>query len=80
MKLVVVWDIALCSPYMNERFTGKYHHLQRRISAEQEISVLVTLLHVSLLPQNCLVVTVWDIEIMGCLQYYHRTEIQNILR
>jgi hypothetical protein len=30
----------ICSPYVNQRFGGKYHlHLQRRKSSQQEISV-----------------------------------------
>jgi hypothetical protein len=39
IKLVIFWDIAPCSPYMNRCFGGTYHrHLQGRKSAEQETS------------------------------------------
>jgi hypothetical protein len=42
MKVAILWDIAPCSPYMNERFGGTYHlHFQGRKSADQETSVLV---------------------------------------
>jgi hypothetical protein len=31
MKVAIFWDIAPCSPYMNQRFEGTYHHhLQSR--------------------------------------------------
>jgi hypothetical protein len=36
-KVAIFRDIALCSPYMNQRFGGTYHlHLQDRKSAEQD--------------------------------------------
>jgi hypothetical protein len=39
MKIVILWDIAPCSTYMNRRFGRIYHlHFQGRKSAEQETS------------------------------------------
>jgi hypothetical protein len=37
----IFWNITLCSPYVNQRFGGKYFiHFQDRKSAEQETGVL----------------------------------------
>jgi hypothetical protein len=44
MKAAVSWDIAPCSPYMNQRFGGTYYlHLQGGESDERETSVLAAL-------------------------------------
>jgi hypothetical protein len=41
MEAPIFWDIAPCSPYIKRRFGGMYHlHLQGKITAEQETSVL----------------------------------------
>jgi hypothetical protein len=37
MNVVIFWDIALCSQYVNQRFGGIYLQLQGRKSAEQVI-------------------------------------------
>jgi hypothetical protein len=40
MNVAIFWDIAPCSPYVNQRFGGTYHlYLQGKKSAEQETSV-----------------------------------------
>jgi hypothetical protein len=40
MKVVISWDIGLCSLYVNRRFGGTYHlHLQGLKLAYQETSV-----------------------------------------
>jgi hypothetical protein len=37
MNVATLWDIPLCSPYVNRHFGGAYHlHLQGRKSAEQK--------------------------------------------
>jgi hypothetical protein len=41
MSVAIFWNIAQCSPYVNQRFGGTYHlHLQGRKSEEQETSML----------------------------------------
>jgi hypothetical protein len=40
MNVVIFWDIAPCSPFVNQRFRRTYDlHLQGKKSAEQETSV-----------------------------------------
>jgi hypothetical protein len=35
MKVAILWDLAPCSPYINQGFGGKYHlHFQGRKSSE----------------------------------------------
>jgi hypothetical protein len=47
MKIVIFWDIAPCSPYMNRRFGGTYHfHLQGRKSAERRLRFPLPILHI----------------------------------
>jgi hypothetical protein len=37
MKVNIFWDVAPCSPHMNQRFGGTYHlHPQGRKSTEKE--------------------------------------------
>jgi hypothetical protein len=35
IKTAIFWDITPWNPYMNQRFVGKYHHLQDRKSGER---------------------------------------------
>jgi hypothetical protein len=40
IRVVIIWNLASYSPFMNRRFEEKYHlHPQGRKSAEQETSV-----------------------------------------
>jgi hypothetical protein len=53
MKVTVLWDIAPCSPYMNQRFGGMYYFLvQGRKSADRETSVLSIRTALSYVPEN----------------------------
>jgi hypothetical protein len=39
MNVAIFYDIVWCSPSVNRRFGGMYHHLQDRKSAKKETSL-----------------------------------------
>jgi hypothetical protein len=70
MNVAIFWDIALCSPYANRRFGGKYRlHLQDRKSAEQETSVQQVASHI-LTTRRC-------IQEDGNIHNYHCENLQS---